>query len=94
MIFWRVFMRISYSCPAHLKFALSVEQWTSLVALTGDSIDWLDAHDRVYDVWLLVAYAATSCAFVQVRCISFARRWLLHSRGQLGVRYPATNAEE
>ncbi|KAJ7343340.1 fungal-specific transcription factor domain-containing protein [Mycena albidolilacea] len=65
MIFWRVFMRISYSCPAHLKFALSVEQWTSLVALTGDSIDWLDAHDRVYDVWLLVAYAATSCAFVQ-----------------------------
>lgn len=69
MIFWRVFMRISYSCPAHLKFALSVEQWTSLVALTGDSIDWLDAHDRVYDVWLLVSYAATSCAFVQVRRI-------------------------
>ncbi|KAF7338175.1 hypothetical protein MVEN_02042400 [Mycena venus] len=65
MIFWRVFMRISYSCPAHLKFALSVEQWSSLVALTGESIDWLDAHERVYDVWLLVAYAATSCAFVQ-----------------------------
>jgi hypothetical protein len=68
MIFWRVFMRISYSCPAHLKFGLTVEQWSSLVALTGDSIDWLDAHERVYDVWLLVAYAATSCAFVQV-CI-------------------------
>ncbi|KAK7020498.1 fungal-specific transcription factor domain-containing protein [Favolaschia claudopus] len=65
MIFWRVFMRISYSCPAHLKFALSVEQWTALVALTGESIDWLDAHERVYDVWLLIAYAATSCAFVQ-----------------------------
>ncbi|KAF7363561.1 hypothetical protein MSAN_01012700 [Mycena sanguinolenta] len=65
MIFWRVFMRISYSCPAHLKFALSVEQWSSLVALTGESIDWLDAHERVYDVWLLIAYAATSCAFVQ-----------------------------
>ncbi|KAJ7685333.1 fungal-specific transcription factor domain-containing protein [Mycena polygramma] len=65
MIFWRVFMRISYSCPAHLKFGLTVEQWSSLVALTGDSIDWLDAHERVYDVWLLVAYAATSCAFVQ-----------------------------
>ncbi|KAJ7271921.1 fungal-specific transcription factor domain-containing protein [Mycena haematopus] len=65
MIFWRVFMRISYSCPAHLKFALSVEQWSSLVALTGESIDWLDAHERVYDVWLLIAYAATSCALVQ-----------------------------
>ncbi|KAJ7097796.1 fungal-specific transcription factor domain-containing protein [Mycena belliarum] len=65
MIFWRVFMRISYSCPAHLKFGLTVEQWTSLVALTGDSIDWLDTHERVYDVWLLVAYAATSFAFVQ-----------------------------
>ncbi|KAJ6525597.1 fungal-specific transcription factor domain-containing protein [Mycena capillaripes] len=65
MIFWRVFMRISYSCPAHLKFGLTVEQWSSLVTLTGESIDWLDAHERVYDVWLLVAYAATSCAFVQ-----------------------------
>ncbi|KAJ6597033.1 fungal-specific transcription factor domain-containing protein [Mycena vulgaris] len=65
MIFWRVFMRISYTCPAHLKFGLTVEQWSSLVALTGESIDWLDAHERVYDVWLLVAYAATSCAFVQ-----------------------------
>ncbi|KAJ7741555.1 fungal-specific transcription factor domain-containing protein [Mycena maculata] len=65
MIFWRVFMRISYSCPAHLKFGLTVEQWSALVQLTGESIDWLDAHERVYDVWLLVAYAATSCAFVQ-----------------------------
>ncbi|CAK5264936.1 unnamed protein product [Mycena citricolor] len=65
MIFWRVFMRISYACPAHLKFGLTVPQWTTLVALTGESIDWLDAHERVYDVWLLVAYAATSCAFVQ-----------------------------
>ncbi|KAJ7109518.1 fungal-specific transcription factor domain-containing protein [Mycena epipterygia] len=65
MIFWRVFMRISYSCPAHLKFGLTVEQWSSLVALTGEAIDWLDAHERVYDVWLLIAYAATSCAFVQ-----------------------------
>ncbi|KAJ7046943.1 fungal-specific transcription factor domain-containing protein [Mycena alexandri] len=65
MIFWRVFMRISYSCPEHLKFGLTVEQWSSLVALTGESIDWLDAHEDVYDTWLLVAYAATSCAFVQ-----------------------------
>ncbi|KAF9477542.1 hypothetical protein BDN70DRAFT_934111 [Pholiota conissans] len=65
MMFWRVFMRISYSCPAHLKFGLTVETWSALVKMTADSIDWLDANERVYDVWLLVAYAATSCALVQ-----------------------------
>jgi len=72
MIFWRVFMRISYSCPDHLKFGLTVEQWSGLVQLTGESIDWLDKHERVYDVWLLVAYAATSCALVQYH--TWARR--------------------
>jgi hypothetical protein len=66
MIFWRVFMRISYSCPEHLKFALTIERWTNLVELTGDAIDWLDQNDKLYDVWMLVAYAATSCALVQV----------------------------
>ncbi|KAH7908879.1 fungal-specific transcription factor domain-containing protein [Hygrophoropsis aurantiaca] len=72
MIFWRVFMRISYSCPAHLKFGLTVETWSALVTLTGESIDWLDAHERMYDVWLLVAYSATSCALVQYH--TWARR--------------------
>jgi len=66
MMFWRVFMRISYSCPAHLKFSLTIEQWSELVKATAESIDWLDANEEVYDVWLLVAYAATSCALVQV----------------------------
>ena len=69
MMFWRVFMRISYSCPLHLKFGLTVEQWSELIQLTSESIDWLDAHERVYDVWLLVAYAATCCALVQVTLI-------------------------
>lgn len=59
-------MRISYTCPAHLKFGLTVEEWSKLVTLTGESIDWLEANERIYDVWLLVAYAATSCALVQV----------------------------
>lgn len=63
-------MRISYSCPAHLKFGLTVEQWSILVALTGEAIDWLDVHEHAYDVWLLVAYAATSCALVQVRAVA------------------------
>ena len=67
MIFWRVFMRISYSCPAHLKFSLTVEKWTGLVQMSGDAIDWLDAHEEMYDVWLLVPYCATSFALVQVR---------------------------
>lgn len=67
MLFWRVFMRISYTCPEHLKFALTVEKWTELVRLTGDAIDWLDHNEKMYDVWLFVAYCTTSCALVQVR---------------------------
>ncbi|KAJ7582943.1 fungal-specific transcription factor domain-containing protein [Mycena floridula] len=72
ILFWRVFMRISYSCPAHLKFGLTVEGWSKLVTLTGESIDWLDANERMYDVWLLVSYAATACALVQYH--TWARR--------------------
>ena len=60
-------MRISYSCPAHLKFGLTIEAWTELVKMTGEAIDWLDEHEELYDAWMLVAYAATSCALVQVR---------------------------
>ena len=74
MIFWRVFMRISYSCPAHLKFSLNVEKWTGLVQMSGDAIDWLDANEKTYDVWLLVAYCATSCALIQVRGLPPPRR--------------------
>jgi len=66
MIFWRVFMRISYTCPPHLTFSLTVEKWTNLVKITGDVIDWLDKHENMYDVWLVTAYSATSCALVQV----------------------------
>lgn len=72
MIFWRVFMRISYTCPAHLKFSLTVEKWTNLTNITGDVIDWLDKHENMYDVWLIIPYAATSCALVQYH--SWARR--------------------
>ena len=66
MIFWRVFMRISYTCPPHLTFSLTVEKWTNLVKLTGEVIDWLDKHENMYDFWLVTAYSATSCALVQV----------------------------
>lgn len=46
---------------------LTIDRWTELVQMTGDAIDWLDEHETLYDVWTLVAYAATSCALVQVR---------------------------
>ena len=75
MLFWRVFMRISYTCPEHLKFALTVDKWSELVQLTGSAIDWLNENDRMYDVWLLVAYCATSCALVQVRFGRRSRSW-------------------
>ncbi|KAF8511004.1 fungal-specific transcription factor domain-containing protein [Hysterangium stoloniferum] len=65
MLFWRVFMRISYTIPAHLKFSLSIERWTGLVLLTKGAIEWLDKEERAYDVWMLVSYCATSCALVQ-----------------------------
>ena len=45
---------------------MNVKQGTEPVNLTFECIDWLDAHDRIYDTWLIVAYAATSCALVQV----------------------------
>ena len=63
-------MRISYTCPAHLKFGLTIDTWTELVTMTGEAIDWLDLHEELYDVWLVVADSATSCALVQV-CICF-----------------------
>lgn len=65
-------MRISYKCPEHLKFSLQVEQWSALVQLTSEAIDWLDAHEKIYDIWLIIAYAATSCALVQVSDLFFA----------------------
>jgi hypothetical protein len=43
MIFWRVFMRISYLCP----FALTIRSRTNLVELAGDAIDWLGQNDKV-----------------------------------------------
>jgi hypothetical protein len=61
-------MRISYLCPEHIKFGLNVERWSNLLQMTGDCIDWLDVHEQMYDVWTLVAYAATSFALVEV-CI-------------------------
>jgi hypothetical protein len=48
---------------------MTVPNWLELVKLTGEAIDWLDNHEKVYDVWFLIAYSATSCALVQVRLV-------------------------
>ncbi|KAL0058564.1 hypothetical protein AAF712_014756 [Marasmius tenuissimus] len=64
-MFYRLFMRISYSLPPHITFGLTVEGWTNLVIDGNQAIDWLDANERVYDVWLVVAYAAVSCGLIQ-----------------------------
>ena len=74
VIFWRVFMKISFSCPSHLTFGATLETWTGLIEMTRGAIEWLDMHEDLFDVWLLVAYAATSCAIVQVRCHGY--QWL------------------
>ncbi|KAL0574331.1 hypothetical protein V5O48_007613, partial [Marasmius crinis-equi] len=64
-MFFRLFMRISYSLPPHINFGLTVEDWTKLVIDGNQAIDWLDTNERVYDVWLVVAYAAVSCGLIQ-----------------------------
>ncbi|CUA68145.1 Pentatricopeptide repeat-containing protein At2g30100, chloroplastic [Rhizoctonia solani] len=74
MMFWRVFMRISYSCPAHLKFSLTVERMTDLVHMSRDVMDWLsmEEHERIFDCCYMVGYAATAAALVQYH--AWARR--------------------
>ncbi|EUC61692.1 fungal specific transcription factor domain protein [Rhizoctonia solani AG-3 Rhs1AP] len=74
MMFWRVFTRISYSCPAHLKFSLTVERMTNLVHMSRDVIDWLsmEEHERIFDCCYMVGYAATAAALVQYH--AWARR--------------------
>ncbi|CAE6471751.1 unnamed protein product [Rhizoctonia solani] len=74
MMFWRVFMRISYSCPAHLKFSLTVERMTDLVNMSRDVIEWLatEENERIFDCCYMVGYAATAAALVQYH--AWARR--------------------
>ncbi|KAG9027836.1 hypothetical protein FRB95_007346 [Tulasnella sp. JGI-2019a] len=72
MMFWRVFMRLSYTCPAHLKFSLTVERWTELQQWSRESIEWLDRHETCFDSWMFVSYAASAAALIQYH--TWARR--------------------
>ncbi|KAI3600004.1 acetamidase regulatory protein [Moniliophthora roreri] len=77
-MFFRLFMRISYTLPSHITFGLTVERWSNLVIDGNQAIDWLDANERVYDVWLVVAYAAVSCGLIQVGILTFSV-WTVNS---------------
>lgn len=65
-LFFRVFMRISYSLPPHLQFSLDIVTWTELVDDSRAAIEWLDCNDHALDTMFLVSYATTSVALVQV----------------------------
>ncbi|EJU05565.1 hypothetical protein DACRYDRAFT_20007 [Dacryopinax primogenitus] len=56
IIFWRVFMRITYRCPVHIKFSLTVERWTSLVRASKDAVAWFCRNPHTYDLWWVVSY--------------------------------------
>ncbi|KZO95801.1 hypothetical protein CALVIDRAFT_537784 [Calocera viscosa TUFC12733] len=56
IIFWRVFMRITYRCPVHIKFSLTVERWTSLVRASKDAVAWFCENTGTYDLWWVVSY--------------------------------------
>ncbi|CAO1627091.1 unnamed protein product [Jaminaea pallidilutea] len=73
MLFFRVFMRISYSCPQHLKFSLTIERMTSLIRWSRESIDWVEKSGALYlDTMQFVSYALVFCATVQYH--SWVRR--------------------
>ncbi|KAL9933440.1 hypothetical protein V8E36_007616 [Tilletia maclaganii] len=65
MLFWRVFLRISYICPAHLKFSLTIERMTLLIKWSREAILWVDRNDFYLDTLQLVSYSLVFCATVQ-----------------------------
>ncbi|WWD07290.1 hypothetical protein V865_005387 [Kwoniella europaea PYCC6329] len=71
-LFWRVFMRITYSCPPHLTFCVEVSHWSKMIAWSRDALEWLDANDDALDTLFVFPYAATSCALIQYH--TWARR--------------------
>ncbi|KAE8223279.1 hypothetical protein CF319_g3672 [Tilletia indica] len=65
MLFWRVFLRISYICPAHLKFSLNIERMTLLIKWSREAILWVDRNEFYLDTLQLVSYSLVFCATVQ-----------------------------
>lgn len=71
-LFWRVFMRITYTCPTHLTFGLETSQWTKLIGWSQECIQWLHENDDVLDAVFIFPYTATSSALIQYH--TWARR--------------------
>lgn len=71
-LFWRVFMRITYTCPPHVTFRLHIKDWNDMLKCSTESIRWLHAKDDALDTIFIYAYTATSCALVQYH--TWARR--------------------
>lgn len=65
MLFFRVFMRISYVCPTHLSFSLTIERMTALIRYSRESIQWVDKHEFYLDTCQMVSYALVFCATTQ-----------------------------
>ncbi|KAG8835536.1 hypothetical protein FRC17_002765, partial [Serendipita sp. 399] len=65
MIFWRVFMRISFICPPHLQFALNVAEWNRVIENSRAAIQWFEKHDIYWDSWFATSYSLVSCALCQ-----------------------------
>ncbi len=51
-LFCRVFMRLSYSVPAHLKFSMTMEKWNELIAWSRETIVWLHHNETALDTLL------------------------------------------
>ena len=64
-LLFRVFMRISYNCPTHLSFSLTIERMTKLIKYTRESIEWVDLNDFYLDTLQFVSYGLVFCATVQ-----------------------------
>ncbi|ORY31213.1 fungal-specific transcription factor domain-domain-containing protein [Naematelia encephala] len=71
-LFWRVFMRIQYTCPPHIHFRLRMANWNRMIQWSGESIEWLAVNDEALDSLFVFPYTATSCALIQYH--TWARR--------------------
>ena len=63
-LFFRVFLRISYVCPTHLKFSMTIERMTMMLTWAKESIDWIGEHPYYFDTLGLISYSVVSCAIL------------------------------
>lgn len=64
-LLFRVFMRISYNCPTHLSFSLTIERMTKLIKYSREAIEWVDLNDYYLDTLQFVSYGLVFCTTVQ-----------------------------